>query len=212
MLEPLKVPKVCHVIIATANGHVTVVHFNISWYHKARCQHRFLALKAHKQGMPYTGTWPCKRQDRDQGHWQRNRYLILSKGFSFPWRSMLQERQKLTIVHPLLHPLKPHLHNNSNSKKHLERFPADDELGTCRTSRVSPEQPVLCVPVEFAHLADQHANKLQHLDATVCTKRANPKHYTKQLLVCAGYVDFDAKKYKGTLLWSRACKRYVVRV
>ncbi len=27
------------------------------------------------------------------------------------------------------------------------RFPAQDELGTCRTSLVSPEQPVLCVPV-----------------------------------------------------------------
>ena len=86
-----------------------------------------------------------------------------------------------------------HQHNNSNNKKHVGRFPADDELGFCRTSRVSPEQPVLCVPVEYAHLTDQHANKLQHLDATVCTKRANPKHYTKQLLVCAGYVDFDAE-------------------
>ena len=29
----------------------------------------------------------------------------------------------------------------------LNRFPAHDELGTCRTSLVSPEQPVLCIPV-----------------------------------------------------------------
>ena len=28
----------------------------------------------------------------------------------------------------------------------LECFPACDELGTCRTSLVSPEQPVLCIP------------------------------------------------------------------
>ena len=29
----------------------------------------------------------------------------------------------------------------------LKRFPAQDELGTCRTSLVSPEQPVLCILV-----------------------------------------------------------------
>jgi len=37
--------------------------------------------------------------------------------------------------------------NNNNNNKSLKRFPAHDELGTSRTSLVSPEQPVLCIPI-----------------------------------------------------------------
>ena len=35
----------------------------------------------------------------------------------------------------------------------IKRFPAHDELGTCRTSLVSPEQPVSCIPVRKHDLA-----------------------------------------------------------
>jgi len=37
--------------------------------------------------------------------------------------------------------------NNSNNKN---AFPAHDELGTCRTSVVSLQQPVLCIPISPA--------------------------------------------------------------
>ena len=39
--------------------------------------------------------------------------------------------------------------NNKNDYKYelLKRFPAHDELGTCRASLVSPEQPVVCMPI-----------------------------------------------------------------
>jgi len=36
---------------------------------------------------------------------------------------------------------------NNNNNNNLRRFPAHDELGTCRTTLVTPEQPVLCIPV-----------------------------------------------------------------
>ena len=35
-------------------------------------------------------------------------------------------------------------------------FPAHDELGTCRTSLVSLEQPVLCIPVRPAKFGVNH--------------------------------------------------------
>ncbi len=35
----------------------------------------------------------------------------------------------------------------------IKRFPAHDEPGTCRTSLVSPEQPVSCIPVHKHNLA-----------------------------------------------------------
>jgi len=44
--------------------------------------------------------------------------------------------------------------NNSNNNNNIIiiRFPAHDELGTCRTSLVSPEQPVLCIPGYITHV------------------------------------------------------------
>ncbi len=33
----------------------------------------------------------------------------------------------------------------------IKQFPAHGELGTCRTSLVPPEQPVLCIPVRPTH-------------------------------------------------------------
>ena len=35
--------------------------------------------------------------------------------------------------------------------KWVKRFPAHDDLDACRTCLVSPEQPVLCVPIRFAN-------------------------------------------------------------
>ena len=44
----------------------------------------------------------------------------------------------------------PHLagnykNSNNNGTVYLP-FPAHDELGTCRATLISPEQPVLCIP------------------------------------------------------------------
>ncbi len=36
--------------------------------------------------------------------------------------------------------------NNNNNNNKLKFFLARDELGTCKTSLVSPEQPALCIP------------------------------------------------------------------
>ena len=116
----------CISISPDITKHVANIGF---WHWKYTSKERFLALKAHKQGMPYTGTWPCKRQDRDQGHWQRNIYLIYVKRL---FVSMKKHATRTAEAHhcasfaPSSEAPPAHQHNNSNNKKHLGRFPADD--------------------------------------------------------------------------------------
>ena len=59
---------------------------------------------------------------------------------------------------------------------------------------------VLCIPVGFTNLTDQHADKLQDLDTIICTKLANSKQYAKQLLLCAGCLDSDTKSTGGVMV------------
>ena len=43
--------------------------------------------------------------------------------------------------------------DGNNDDEIMKRFPSRDELDTCRTILVSPEQPVSCVPVHKRNLA-----------------------------------------------------------
>ena len=76
------------------------------------------------------------------------------------------------------------LDTNINKLNHQKRFPAHVELGTCRTSLVSPKQSVLSI---FVWPRMQH--HLQSLDATSLQLKPRaiwgmaPLHLTKQKLL-----------------------------